>query len=198
MRWYRHFVSGSALCVWQLRPRRGGSPLPSNKLPETCERRDERSAYVHSRVRLPRNRNSSACHVQEATARVSSACCVSGHKCSSLPVRASRFVVSMVLPHQTTRQELRRKELTIVDDSDAAVTITLWEDLAGALSDAALSARPLLAIKGTCLLDSPRTSVNPFAEALFERELLYVFKYNTCHHLVSHRAHRTDRASIEQ
>ncbi|EPT29521.1 hypothetical protein TGME49_260570 [Toxoplasma gondii ME49] len=61
------------------------------------------------------------------------------------------FVTSFCETHsvlaRNTKDEVRRKELSIVDDSGAAVTVTLWEQHATALKDSVLAERPLLAIK---------------------------------------------------
>ncbi|CBZ52859.1 Replication protein A, 70 kDa DNA-binding subunit, related [Neospora caninum Liverpool] len=58
------------------------------------------------------------------------------------------FVTSFCATHSVlAREEVQRKEMTVVDDSSAAVTVTLWEQHATALKDSVLAERPLVAIK---------------------------------------------------
>ncbi|PHJ15901.1 replication protein a 70 kda dna-binding, partial [Cystoisospora suis] len=87
------------------------------------------------------------------------------------------FSDTQTVVSRTTRQDLKRKELTIVDDSGDAVAVTLWEKLAGALSDAALSARPLLAIKAEyggkiCLSSTSRSVIQLDPQGLAAAEAL--------------------------
>jgi replication factor A1 len=45
-------------------------------------------------------------------------------------------------------EELTRRTITIVDNSDCAIDITLWQDSASKIEEAILSSKPIVAIKG--------------------------------------------------
>lgn len=45
-------------------------------------------------------------------------------------------------------EELTRRTITLVDDSECAVDVTLWQDSASKIEESVLSAKPVIAIKG--------------------------------------------------